>query len=147
MSQTLINSLNYPKHSELEPYFNSSLLNSIIISENKKMAVLDSGYLSNLTTRFWRLLQINKLLPSKITDTEYCNFLLEIFLNQALSCTDILATCLNHFIKMGLSGQKLSIHEERFLEKLEQTIKGFPDIQKIELYHLWEKKNYILIEI
>ncbi len=99
--------------------------------------MLDSGYISNLTIKFWRLLQINKLLSTKKGDSDYCDFLLEVFLNQALSCTDTLATTLNHFLRFNLSGQKLAIQNEIFFNKLKQTISDFPDIEKINSTHAW----------
>lgn len=140
MNTPIIDSLHYKKLPELDPYFNSALFNSIIISTADKTAtMIDSGYLANMTIKFWRLLQINKLLIEKKGDTDYCDFLLEIFLNQTLSCTDTLATCLNHFLRLGLSGQKLAIQNEDFLKKLEQKLSGFPDIAKLASSHEWTK--------
>jgi hypothetical protein len=140
MNAPKIDSLHYKKHPELDPYFNSTLFNSIIISTVDKTAtMMDSGYLSNLTIKFWRLLQINKLLKLKKGDADYCDFLLEIFLNQSLSCTDTLATCLNHFLKLGLSGSKLAIHKEDFLKELKHKLSGFPDVAKLESCHDWIK--------
>jgi hypothetical protein len=99
--------------------------------------MMDSGYISNLTIKFWRLLQINKLLATKKGDSDYCDFLLEVFLNQALSCTDTLATTLNHFLQLQLSGQKLAIQNEVFIKKLKKTISGFQDMAKIDSANVW----------
>lgn len=140
MSTPIIDSLHYKKFPELDPYFNSAIFNSINISSaDKTTTMMDAGYVENFTIKFWRLLQINKLLSGKKGDTDYCDFLLEIFLNQTLSCTDALATCLNHFLQLGLSGQKLAIQNEDFLKKIKQKIFGFPDIAKIESCHDWTK--------
>lgn len=138
MNNLLINSLHYRKYPELEPYFNSEPFNSIIISTvDKRATMLDNGYIANLTIKFWRLLQISKLLATKKGDTDYCDFLLEVFLNQALSCTDTLATTLNHFLQLQLSGQKLAVQNEGFIIKLKQTISGFQDIEKIDSANTW----------
>lgn len=138
MNDPLIDSLHYRNHPELEPYFNSEPFHSIIISSvDKKATMMDSGYISNLTIKFWRLLQINKLLATKKGDSDYCDFLLEVFLNQALSCTDALATTLNHFLQLQLSGQKLAIQNEVFIKKLKQTISGFQDMAKIDSANVW----------
>lgn len=140
MNNTLIGSLQYKEHHELESYFNSEPFNSIIISTiDKTQTMMDSGYISNLTTKFWRLLQINKMLSSKKGNSAYCDFLLEIFLNQALSCTDTLATCINHFLQLNLSGQKLAIQNDAFLKELKLKIFDFPDIAKIDSMHRWVK--------
>jgi len=140
MNNTLIDLFNYKKHPELEPYFNSEPFNSIIISSiDKTQTMMDSGYISNLTIKFWRLLQIKKMLSTKKGDSDHCDFLLEIFLNQALSCTDTLATSINHFLQMKLSGQKLAIQNEAFLKELKLKISDFPDITKIDSTHAWVK--------
>lgn len=140
MNSLLKDSLHYEQLPELNRYFNSILFNSIIISTvDSKSSMMDCGYLSNLTLKFWRLLKINELLPEKKGDCYYCDFLLEAFLNQALSCTDTLATCLNHFLKLGLSGQKLALQNSEFHEKLKQSLIGFHEIPKLESYHEWVK--------
>ncbi len=142
MNNPLIDSLHYKKHSELDSYFNSEPFNSIIISTiDNKETMLDCGYLSNLTIKFWRLLQIKKMLSTKKGDSDYCNFLLEIFLNQALSCTDTLATGLNHFLQLGLSGQKLAIQNETFILEFKQKITGFPNIGMIDSKYTWVKEK------
>ncbi len=142
MNNPIIESLHYKKHSELEIYFNSEPFNSIIISSGDKIAtMLDCGYISNLTIKFWRLLQIKKMLATKKSDTDFCDFLLEIFLNQALSCTDTLATCLNHFLQLRLSGQKLAIQNETFIKEFKQKVTDFPDIAMIDSTHVWVKEK------
>ena len=138
----LIDSLQYRKHVELEPYFNTDLFNSIIISnQNPKQIMIEAGYLSNVITRFWRLLQTEKLLNSKKGDSDYCDFLLETFLNQASSCSDNLATCLNYFLNLNLSGSKLALHNEQYINRLKESITGFPDIVEIDFYHNWVKEK------
>lgn len=142
MNNPLIDSLLYKKYSELEINFNSEPFNSIIISSvDKKAIMMDCGYISNLTIKFWRLIQIKKMLATKKGDSDYCDFLLEIFLNQALSCTDTLATTLNHFMQMKLSGQKLAIQNETFIKDYKLKITGFPDIALIDSAHTWVKEK------
>jgi len=141
---TLIDSLNYKKHPELEKYFDSSIFKAIKISKtDKKKIMLESGYVSNITMKFWRLLEVNNLLRDRdrSLSIENCDFLLEVFLNQALSCTDTLATCINYYMQLNLKKGNLAIQSDKFIEELRKKIPEFPEFLTLEHYHNWTKEK------
>lgn len=147
--QKVIDAPQFNNLPELEKYFNTFPLTKIkfdAICSRKIM--MDSGYTHNLTTRFWRALKTAELIEIHKTNIHMSTFLLEVFTNQCLSFTDILATWINHFLNLKLKGQNLSIHRKKFIEKFKNTLLDKTQSKKIDKYYNWShSKLYSLRNI
>ena len=124
---------------ELSDFFNKEPFSDIKLASEKKQLMFDSGFISNVSMRFWRLLQIRKMIGEKVSDTDHCDFLLELFLNQCLSCTDIVASFANHFLQLDLRNRSLSFHGEKFYSTITDNISAYTKFTSIEELHLWVK--------
>ncbi len=69
------------------------------------------------------------------------SFLLEVFTNQCLSCTDLLATWVNHFLNLSLRGGKLSIHNKAFIKTFKGKLSDNSNDSQIDAFHEWTKNK------
>ncbi len=121
MPNHVIDALQFQKLPELDSFFNRDPFLQIKLDESDRTRLmLDSGYLYNITTSFWRILQVKNLLAGKENNTDYCNFLTESFLSACKSCTDYMAGAVNHFLSLGKQKNQIRIESEGFIQAIEQ---------------------------
>jgi|GEM_PF-2416779 len=144
MPNHVIDALQFQKLLTLDSFFNRDPFLLIKLDESDKTKLmLDSGYLHNITTSFWRILQVTDLLAGKEGDTDYCNFLMESFLSAFKSCTDSMAGALNHFLSLGKEDGAIAIEKESFIQAIEQKMQKNEKKSEacIWTYHLWAKNQ------
>lgn len=94
MDQTVIEALQFNNNlSDLKGYFDKKPFIDLEFNmDTPQKTMIDSGYTYNLTTKFWRVLKTAELIEANKTDIPMSDYLLEVFTNQCLAFTDILAT-------------------------------------------------------
>ena len=141
MKQRVTEALQFNNNlTELKEYFDKKPFNNIKFDDETSFKIMmDSGYTHNLTTKFWRILKTLELIEVNKAHIPMSVYLLEVFTNQCLSFTDILATWVNHFLNLGLNGASLSTHNDRFVEKFKNRLTNNSYDSRIDIHHEWSK--------
>lgn len=123
---------------ELSVYFDKPIFQNISFhNDDKQKIMLQDGYTKNLVIKFWRVLTISTQLETNKTNSDISDLLMEVFTNQCLGCTDILASWLNYFLDLNLKGPSVSFHNKKFITKLETNIADKNLSEQIKELHNW----------
>ncbi len=127
---------------ELKGYFNINPFIDIKFDDTSKLnTMLDSGYTYNVTTKFWRILQSLKDIKENKSHIQKSSYYLEVFTNQCLGCTDVIATWTNHFLKLGIKGTNLSIHKTIFINKVKECLNTIEFNTELDHWNEWTQKK------
>jgi len=143
IDEKLEEGLNYKKYPELEKYFAQSPFISILTNkwDNIQEMIL-IWFISNLTTRFWRILKTNIFLSSSLNYWDMCEYWHEIFLNQVLSYLDALSSLLNKFMSLWIKNERvLWIQNDNFHKNILSKLEDYPYIEELNIYHNWVKEK------